>query len=121
MTKLGQDFSIYGLISFSGKVIKGKHVSLVLPQNKLKFNVERDIYKKDLILEVEKLHEKNPVVTSKDNILNFSIFCTKRNKFIGQKRKMKLSRASIYLGYKIVIVTDNLTLLRYLLNHSHKK
>ena len=63
-------------------------MSLILPQNKLKFNVERDIYEKVLIFELEKLHEKNLIFTSKDDILNFGILCKKRSKFIGQKRKM---------------------------------
>ena len=49
VTELGQEFLIFDLISFSGKVIKGKPVSLILLQNKLKFNVERDIYEKVLI------------------------------------------------------------------------
>ena len=56
ISKIEKSFSLYGLISFSGKAIKDKAVSLSLPQNKLKFNVERDILKKKLSFELEKLN-----------------------------------------------------------------
>ena len=42
-------------------------MSLILLQNKLKFNFERDILKKELSLEFEKLNEKSAIFTSRDN------------------------------------------------------
>ena len=51
-------------------------MSLILLQNKLKFNVERDILKKKLSFKLEKLNEKIRIVTSRDDILNFGILCT---------------------------------------------
>ena len=88
ITKIEKSFSLYGLISFSGKPIKNKPVSLILPQNKLKFNVERDIFLKKLSFEVKKFNKKIPVVTLRDNILNFGILCTQKNKEVGEKRKI---------------------------------
>ena len=67
VTEIEKSFSLYGLVFFSGKAIKDKAVSLILLQNKLKFNVERDILKKELSLEFEKLNEKSAIFTSRDN------------------------------------------------------
>ena len=41
VTKVEEIFSIYGLISFSGKAKKDKPISVISPENKLKFNVEK--------------------------------------------------------------------------------
>ena len=78
VTEIEKSFSLYGLISFSGKAIKDKAVSLILLQNKLNFNVERDILKKKLSFKLEKLNEKTRIVTSRDDILNFGILCTQK-------------------------------------------
>ena len=54
VTEIEKSFSLYGLVFFSGKAIKDKAVSLILLQNKLKFNVERDILKKRVIFGIRK-------------------------------------------------------------------
>ena len=72
MTQLEEKLSIYGLISFSGKTKKGEAISLTSPENRLKFNMERDIYKK--------VHQKTPIATSQNDTLDFSISCTKKHK-----------------------------------------
>ena len=72
-------------------------MSLSLPQNKLKFNVERDILKKKLSFELEKLNEKTRIVTSRDDILNFGILCIRKNKEIGKKMLHE-----IYKRYSVV-------------------
>ena len=85
--ELEETFSIYGLISFSGR--KGKPVCLISPENKLKFNVERNIYKKDWTSKLKKVHEKTPIVTSsQDDIINFGILCTEKNQATGGKWKI---------------------------------
>ena len=53
-TEIEKSFSLYGLITFSGKPMKNKTVSLILPLNKLKFDVERDTFLKKLSFELEK-------------------------------------------------------------------
>ena len=110
VTKIEKSFSLYGLISFSRKVIKEKAVSLVLPQNKLKFNVEKDILKKKLSFELKKLNEKTPIVTSRDDILNFGISYTKKLKKLGKKEKCrtKFIKDILLLDYRILITTKTL-------------
>ena len=44
-TELQKEFSIYSLISFSGETKKDNKLELVSPQNRLKFEITRDIYK----------------------------------------------------------------------------
>ena len=56
-TKVEKSFSLCGLIFFSGEPVKYETVSLILPQNKLKFNVERNISKKKSF-KLKKLNEK---------------------------------------------------------------
>ena len=53
--KVEKSFSLYGLIFFSGEPVKYETVSLILPQNKLKFNVERNILKKKKIFQTQKI------------------------------------------------------------------
>ena len=72
MTEVEEKLSIYGLIPFSGKTKKGKAISLISPEHRLKFNMERDIYKK--------VHQKTPIATSQNDTLDFSISCTKKHK-----------------------------------------
>ena len=83
---------------------------LKLPQNKLKFNVERAILKKKLSFKLEKINEKNPIVSSRDDALNFGILCTQKHKDIGKKGKlrMKFVKDIRLLGYKLLIATKTL-------------
>ena len=46
VTEVEEIFSIYGLTLFSGKAKKGKPISGISPENKLKFNVEKVSIKK---------------------------------------------------------------------------
>ena len=57
-TELQKEFSIYGLISFSGETKKDNKLELVSPQNKLKFEMIKDIYKNDMKFELSKVHTK---------------------------------------------------------------
>ena len=50
--------------------------------------MEKNIYKKDLTFELEKVHEKTSIVTLQNDILTFGILCTEKNKMIVEKRKM---------------------------------
>ena len=71
--EIEKSFSLYGLISFSGKAIKDKAVSLIFSQNKLKFNVEIDILKKKrLSSELKKLNKKNSNCYFKRQYFKFS-------------------------------------------------
>ena len=84
-TELQKEFSIYGLISFSGETKKDNKLELVSPQNRLKFEITRDIYKKDMKFELSKVHSKKTFNIVGDHILNFSMLRTKKQNRIGQK------------------------------------
>ena len=84
--ELQKEFSIYGLISFSGETNKQKKLELVSPQNRLKFEITRDIYKKDMKFELSKVHSKKTFNAVSDHILNFSMLRTKKQNRIGEKR-----------------------------------
>ena len=87
-TELQKEFSIYGLISFSGETKKDNKLELVSPQNRLKFEMTRDIYKKDMRFELSKVHSKKTFNVVGDHILNFSMLRTKKQNRIGQKRNI---------------------------------
>ena len=47
-TELQKEFSIYGLLNFSGEPKKKKKFNLISPHNSLKFEIERDVFKNEL-------------------------------------------------------------------------
>ena len=85
-TELQQEFSIYGLIYFSGE--QKDKLDLVRPKNKLKFQLNKDIYKKQMKFEIAKVHKKKTFNIVSDYVSNFSILRTEKSG-IGNKRKMK--------------------------------
>ena len=58
VTQLNKEFSIYGLITFSGENKNNKKLDLVTPDNSIKFRLKRDICKYSIGLELAKVHEK---------------------------------------------------------------
>ena len=86
-TELQQEFNIYGLIYFSGEQKNKLH--LIRPKSKLKFQFEKDIYKKEMKFELAKVHKKKTFNVVGDYISNFSILRTEKNG-IGHKRKMQM-------------------------------
>ena len=86
-TELQQEFNIYGLIYFSGDQKNKLH--LIRPKSKLKFQFEKDIYKKEMKFELAKVHKKKTFNVVGDYISNFSILRTEKNG-IGHKRKMQM-------------------------------
>ena len=86
-TELQQEFNIYGLIYFSGEQKNKLH--LIRPKSKLKFQFEKDIYKKEMKFELAKVHKKKTFNVVGDYISNFSILRTEKTG-IGNKRKMQI-------------------------------
>ena len=87
-TELQKEFSIYGLISFSGETKKNNKLDLVNPKNKLKFEMTKDTYKDDMKFELSKVHSQKTFNVVGDHILNLGILQTKKHKRIGEKRAM---------------------------------
>ena len=84
-TELQKEFSIFGLISFSGETKKDK-LKLINPQNKLKFEITKDTYNSDMKFELSKVHTKKTFNVVGDYILNFTMLRTKKQKRIGEER-----------------------------------
>ena len=59
VTQVNKEFSIYGLITFSGENKYNKKLDLVMPDNIIKFQLKRDVYKNSIGFELVKVHEKN--------------------------------------------------------------
>ena len=55
-TELQKEFSIYGLISFSGETKENSKLHLINPKNKLKLEMIKDIYKNNIKFELSKVH-----------------------------------------------------------------
>ena len=98
-TELQKEFSIYGLISFSGETKKDNKLKLVSPQNKLKFEITKDTYKNHMKFELSKVHSKKTFNVVGDYILNFSMLRSKKQKRIGEKRP---ARAEIIDTFQIL-------------------
>ena len=58
VTQLNKEFSIYGLIAFSGES-KNNKMDLVTPDNNIKFQLKKDVQKNSIGFELAKVHEKN--------------------------------------------------------------
>ena len=85
VTELNKEFSIYDLITFSVESKNNKKLDLINPSNNLKFEVKKDKYKASISFELGKVHE-NVVVSNK--AFNFGLLRSKKNRTIGEKRKM---------------------------------
>ena len=86
-TELQQEFNIYGLIYFFGDQKDKLH--LIRPKSKLKFQFNKDVYKKQIKFELAKVHKKKTFNVVGDYISSFSILRTKQND-IGYKRKARM-------------------------------
>ena len=95
---MNENISIYGLIAFLGMTTNTDNkLRLITPENKSKFNLKKDVYKNKIELKIGKLHAKTSFSTSQDNLLNFGILCTKRNKTIEKTIGEKIA-----MSYEIV-------------------
>ena len=89
VTQLNKEFSIYGLITFSGENKNNKKLDLVTPDNNIKFQLKIDVYKNSIGFESAKVHEKKSYTVINNKILNFGLLRSNKNRFVGQKYKMK--------------------------------
>ena len=85
-TELQQEFSIYGLISFSGETKKNNKLDLIRPTERLKFQFIKDVYKNKLEFELSKVHTKKSFNVVSNKVFNFGMLRTEGKKTIGQRR-----------------------------------
>ena len=50
--------------------------------------MRKDIFKNRITLNLGKVHTKKSFSTTQNNVLNFGLFCTQKNKSVGEKRTM---------------------------------
>ena len=62
-TELQKEFSIYGLVNFSGEIDEDKKLKVISPKNSLKFELEKDIYKTQLKLEIKFIIKKHLILS----------------------------------------------------------
>ena len=87
VSQFNENISIYDLIAFLGKTTnKDIKLHLIRPKHKLKFSLKKDVCKYKIELKLGKFHTKTSFSTPGDNVLNFGILCTERNKTIGKKK-----------------------------------
>ena len=61
----------------------------ISPSSELKFNVKKDAYKNKVGFELHtKVHTKTYFSTTRDNVLNIGILCTRKTKITSEKRTM---------------------------------
>ena len=89
VTQLNKELSIYGLITFSSENKHNKELDLVTPDNNIKFQLKRDICKNSIGFELAKVHEKKSYTVINNKILNMGLLRSDKNRFVGQKYKMK--------------------------------
>ena len=87
VTELNENFSTYGLISFSGETKTDNKLALISPSNKLKFNLEKDAYKNKISFELGKVHNQISFSVTRDNVLNNTLY-KKNKKTAGENRTM---------------------------------
>ena len=102
-TKLRQEFSIYGLISFSGKKKKNNKLDLIRPTERFKFQFIKDVYENKLEFELSKVHTKKSFNVVSDKVFNFSMLRTEGKKQLDKKDLLieKLLKQLKYSAFKI--------------------
>ena len=79
VTDLKENASTYGLISFFSETKTNNKLHLITSHNNLKFNLKKEIYKNKVGFKLGELHTKKSISTTRGNVLNFGILCTRKN------------------------------------------
>ena len=75
VTQLNKKFSIFNksLIKFSSENKNDKKLDLITPDNNIKFQLKRDVYKNSIGFELLKVHEKKSYTVINNKISNFGL------------------------------------------------
>ena len=60
-----------------------------MPDNNITFQLKRDVYENSIRFELAELHQKKSCTVINNKILNFGLLRSNKNRFLGQKYKMK--------------------------------
>ena len=87
-TELNKEFSTYGLITFSSKNKNNNKLILISPNRNLMFHLKKDVSKTSLNFELGKVHTNKSYSVASDILYKFSLFYSKNNKTVSEKRIM---------------------------------
>ena len=85
-TELNRKLQTYGMITTAPAGIKSTH--MVTPKISLKFNVPKEEYKENVVIQLERITSENSINVKDDKVTNFSILATRQQSRVGNKRTM---------------------------------
>ena len=84
--ELKRKVQTYGLTSTAPVGTRLMH--MVTPQKSLKFKVQNDEYKENIIIQLQRITNQDPIKVKDDEVSNFSILATREQKKAANKRPM---------------------------------
>ena len=61
---------------------------MVTPKKSLKFNVQKEEYRENVVIRLEGITSKKPINVKDGKVINFSILATRQQNRVGHKRTM---------------------------------
>ena len=77
-------------MSYFEEIKENNWVDLITPRNKLKFHIQRDVYKEEIELELAKISNQSNFNTTSDKIIFLEYVLLKKKKRIAQSREMSV-------------------------------
>ena len=65
-----------------------KSTYMVSPKKSLKFNVQKEEYRENVVIQLERITSKKPINIKDGEVTNFSILATRQQNRVGNKRTM---------------------------------
>lgn len=62
--------------------------SMITPPKSLKFKVQKDEYRENVVIQLERINSEKPIKVKSGKVTNFSILTTRQQNRIGNKRTM---------------------------------
>ena len=61
---------------------------MITPKRSLKFKVQNEEYKENIVIQIERIANQEPIKVKDDKVTNFSILATREKNKVGNKRPM---------------------------------
>ena len=61
---------------------------MITPTRSLKFKVQNEEYKENIVIQLERITNQEPIKVKDDKVTNFSILATREKNKVGNKRSM---------------------------------
>ena len=87
ISELGKKVSLLGSISYFDKVNSENRIELIIPKNKLKFEVKENTFLEEITLQLSPTFGNKQIKLKKNEINNFAILIAPKQDEVGQKRK----------------------------------